>query len=157
MVGFALFGVTTYLPLFLQVANGASPTTSGLRLVPLMLGVLTTSLVSGQLITSFGRYKAFPIVGTALMVLGLFLLSRMNEHTSVLVASLYMLVLGLGLGLVMQVLVIAVQNAAYHDSLAELLEGWSPEQEAELAMLLRRVTTQLLHTDTRKAFVSPSD
>ena len=111
VVGFALFGATTYLPLFLQVVNGASPTASGLRMVPMMLGVLTTSITSGQFMTRWGRYKVFPIVGTTLMVLGLFLLSRMNEYTSVPVTSLYMLVLGLGLGLVMQVLVIAVQNA----------------------------------------------
>jgi len=123
VVGFALFGVTTYLPLFLQMVNGASPTASGLRMVPLMLGVLTTSIVSGQLITRWGRYKAFPVVGTALMVLGLFLLSRMNEHTSVLVASLDMLVLGLGLGLVMQVLVIAVQNAVAYRNLGTATSG----------------------------------
>src|SRR5205823_14229796 len=84
---------------------------------------LTTSIISGQLITRWGRYKAFPIVGTALMVLGLFLLSRMNEHTSVLVASLSMLVLGLGLGLVMQVLVIAVQNAVEYRNLGAATSG----------------------------------
>ncbi len=123
IVGFALFGATTYLPLFLQVVNGASPTISGLRMVPLMLGVLTTSITSGQLITRRGRYKAFPIVGTALMVLGLFLLSRMNEQTSILVSSLYMLVLGLGLGLVMQVLVIAVQNAVDYRNLGAATSG----------------------------------
>ncbi len=123
VVGFALFGATTYLPLFLQVVNGASPTASGLRLAPLMLGVLTTSIISGQLITRWGRYKAFPIVGTALMVLGLFLLSLMNEQTGILVASLYMLVLGLGLGLVMQVLVIAVQNSVDYHNLGVATSG----------------------------------
>jgi len=123
LVGFSLFGATTYLPLFLQVVNGASPTSSGLRLVPLMLGVLTTSITSGQLITRWGRYKPFPIVGTALMVLGMFLLSRMNEQTGALVSSLYMLVLGLGLGLVMQVLVIAVQNAVDYRNLGTATSG----------------------------------
>jgi EmrB/QacA subfamily drug resistance transporter len=117
VVGFALFGATTYLPLFLQVVNGASPTSSGLRLLPLVVGLLLTSILSGQLISRLGRYKVFPIVGTALMTLGLFLLSRMNEQTSVLVESLYMLVLGLGLGLVFQVLVIAVQNAVDYRNL----------------------------------------
>ena len=110
-VGFALFGATTYLPLFLQVVNGASPTVSGLRLLPMVLGLLLTSILSGQLISRLGRYKIFPIIGTALMTVGLFLLSRMNEQTSLLTESLSMLVLGLGLGLVFQVLVIAVQNA----------------------------------------------
>jgi len=123
VVGFALFGATTYLPLFLQVVNGASPTNSGLRLVPLILGVLLTSITSGQLISRWGRYKAFPIVGTALMTLGMFLLSRMNEQTSVLVSSLFMLVLGLGLGLVMQVLVIAVQNAVDYRNLGAATSG----------------------------------
>ena len=123
VVGFALFGATTFLPLFLQVVNGASPTSSGLRLLPMILGVLTTSITSGLLITRWGRYKAFPIAGTALMVLGLFLLSQMNEQTSILVASLDMLVLGMGLGLVMQVLVIAVQNAVDYRNLGVATSG----------------------------------
>jgi EmrB/QacA subfamily drug resistance transporter len=123
VVGFALFGATTYLPLFLQVVNDTSPTISGLRLVPMMIGVLSTSISSGLLITRWGRYKPFPIVGTALMVLGMFLLSRMNEQTSALVSSLYMLVLGLGLGLVMQVLVIAVQNAVDYQNLGAATSG----------------------------------
>jgi EmrB/QacA subfamily drug resistance transporter len=123
VVGFALFGVTTFLPLFLQVVNGASPTISGLRLVPLMAGVLTTSIVSGLLITRWGRYKMFPIIGTAMMIIGMFLLSLMNEHTSILLESLYMLVLGLGLGLVMQVLVIAVQNAVEYRNLGTATSG----------------------------------
>ena len=116
-VGFALFGATTYLPLFLQVVNGASPTVSGLRLLPMVLGLLLTSILSGQLISRLGRYKIFPIIGTALMTVGLFLLSRMNEQTSLLTESLSMLVLGLGLGLVFQVLVIAVQNAVDYRNL----------------------------------------
>ena len=123
VVGFALFGATTYLPLFLQVVNGASPTNSGLRLLPLILGVLLTSITSGQLISRWGRYKAFPIAGTALMTLGMFLLSRMNEHTTALIASLSMLVLGLGLGLVTQVLVIAVQNAVDYRNLGAATSG----------------------------------
>src|SRR5947209_7769211 len=123
VVGFALFGATTYLPLFLQVVNGASPTNSGLRLLPMILGLLLTSTTSGQLISRWGRYKAFPIAGTALMTLGMFLLSRMNEQTSVLVSSLFMLVLGLGLGLVMQVLVIAVQNAVDYRNLGAATSG----------------------------------
>jgi EmrB/QacA subfamily drug resistance transporter len=116
-VGFALFGVTTFLPLFLQVVNGVTPTTSGLRLLPMVVGLLITSILSGQLISQLGRYKVFPIAGTALMTLGLFLLSRMNEQTSVLVESLSMLVLGLGFGLVFQVLVIVVQNAVDYRNL----------------------------------------
>lgn len=123
VVGFALFGVTTFLPLFLQVVNGVSPTISGLRLVPLMAGVLTTSITSGQLITRWGRYKIFPIVGTALMVVGMVLLSLMNAQTNAWISSLYMLVLGMGLGLVMQVLVIAVQNAVDYRDLGAATSG----------------------------------
>jgi EmrB/QacA subfamily drug resistance transporter len=117
VVGFALFGAATYLPLFLQVVNGASPTVSGLRLLPMVVGILLTSILSGQLISRLGRYKVFPIVGTALMTLGVFLLSRMNEQTSVLVEWLWMLVLGLGLGLVFQLLVTVVQNAVEYRNL----------------------------------------
>ena len=116
VVGFALFGSVVYIPLFLQVVGGASPTGSGLRLLPLMAGLLTTSIVSGQLITHTGRYKIFPIFGTAVMVVGLVLLSTMNARTTSLQSSLYMLVVGLGLGSTMQVLVLAVQNSVeYHD------------------------------------------
>jgi EmrB/QacA subfamily drug resistance transporter len=117
IIGFALFGSITYLPTFLQVVNGASATASGLQLLPLMGGLLITSMVSGQLISRTGRYKPFPIVGTALMVLGLFLLSRMDAATTTATASLYMFVLGSGLGLVMQVLVLAVQNAVDYSEL----------------------------------------
>jgi EmrB/QacA subfamily drug resistance transporter len=123
VVGFALFGATTYLPVFLQVVNGASPTISGLRMTPLMAGVLITSITSGQLITRRGRYRLFPIVGTALMTCGMFLLSRMDEQTSILLESVYMLVLGLGLGLVMQVLVLAVQNAVEYRNLGAATSG----------------------------------
>jgi EmrB/QacA subfamily drug resistance transporter len=116
IVGFALFGSVVYLPLFLQIVKQASPTASGLQMLPMMGGMLVTSIVSGQLISKTGRYKIFPIVGTAVMTLGLFLLARMSASTSLVNASLIMLVLGLGLGMVMQVLVIAVQNAvSYHD------------------------------------------
>jgi EmrB/QacA subfamily drug resistance transporter len=117
IIGFALFGSITYLPTFLQVVNGASATASGLQLLPLMGGLLITSMVSGQLISRTGRYKPFPIAGTGLMVLGLYLLSRMDAQTSAATASLFMFVLGSGLGLVMQVLVLAVQNAVDYSEL----------------------------------------
>ncbi len=123
VVGFALFGSITYLPLFLQIVGGDSPTGSGLQLLPLMGGLLITSIVSGQLITRTGRYKPFPIVGTAVMVTGLYLLSRMDVGTSKLSASAYMFVLGLGLGLVMQVLVLAVQNAVSYQDLGVATSG----------------------------------
>jgi EmrB/QacA subfamily drug resistance transporter len=111
IVGFALFGAVTYLPLYLQVTKGQSPTRSGLQLVPLMGGLLVTSIVSGQLISKWGRYRVFPIFGTAVIAFAMFLLSRLGAGSPVWVAALYAFVLGLGLGSVMQVLVLAVQNA----------------------------------------------
>jgi EmrB/QacA subfamily drug resistance transporter len=123
IVGFALFGSVTYLPLFLQVVNGATPTGSGLQILPLMAGLLITSIGSGQMISRTGRYKPFPIAGTAIMVVGLVLLSTMNAHTSRVAASLFMFVLGLGLGLVMQVLVLAVQNAVDYSDLGVATSG----------------------------------
>lgn len=116
IVGFALIGSVTYLPVFLQIVKGLSPTESGLRMVPLMAGTLVTSIIAGQLVSRTGRYKLFPIIGTTIVTLSLLLISRMTSETSTLAASLYMLLLGLGLGFVMQVLIIAVQNAVeYRD------------------------------------------
>ena len=123
VVGFALFGSVTYLPLFLQVVLGASPTGSGLQILPLMGGLLITSIGSGQMISRTGKYKPFPIAGTAVMVVGLFLLSRMDPQTTRLTASAFMFVLGLGLGLVMQVLVLAVQNAVDYKDLGVATSG----------------------------------
>ena len=116
VVGFALIGSVTYLPVFLQIVKGLSPTESGLRMVPLMAGTLVTSILAGQLVSRTGKYKLFPIIGTTIVTISLLLISRMTAETSTLVASLYMLLLGLGLGFVMQVLIIAVQNAVdYRD------------------------------------------
>jgi EmrB/QacA subfamily drug resistance transporter len=117
VVGFALFGSLTYLPLFQQVVRGLSPTNSGLQLVPLMLGLLAASITSGQIITRTGRYKVFPILGTAIAALGLYLLAQLDTDTSTAVTALYMLDLGVGLGLVMQVLVLAIQNAVPYSQL----------------------------------------
>jgi EmrB/QacA subfamily drug resistance transporter len=117
VVGFALFGALTYLPLFQQVVRGLSPTASGLQLVPLMVGLLASSIGSGQLITRTGRYKVFPILGTAIAAVGLFLLSGLEPDTGSVAVSAYMLVLGLGLGFVMQVLILAVQNAVPYSQL----------------------------------------
>jgi EmrB/QacA subfamily drug resistance transporter len=123
IVGFALFGSVTYLPLYLQVVKGSSPTASGLEMLPMMGGMLLTSIASGQLISRWGKYRVFPIVGTATMTLGLFLLSRMSTGTSTLGVSLIMFVLGVGLGLVMQVLVIAVQNSVDYGDLGVATSG----------------------------------
>jgi EmrB/QacA subfamily drug resistance transporter len=123
IVGFALFGSVTYLPVFLQLSMGSSPTASGLQMTPMMGGMLVTSILSGLLISKWGRYKIFPIIGTAAATVGLVLFSRMTPETSLLGASLAMLVLGLGLGMVMQVLVIAVQNAVDYRDLGVATSG----------------------------------
>jgi predicted MFS family arabinose efflux permease len=117
VVGLAMFGAIIYLPVYLQVVKGVSPTISGLMLLPLMLGILTTSISSGQIIARIGRYKIFPVIGTALLTLGMYLFSRMGVHTSDPVDSLYMFVVGAGLGLVMQVLVLAIQNGVDYKDL----------------------------------------
>jgi EmrB/QacA subfamily drug resistance transporter len=123
IVGLALFGAVTYLPLYLQIVKGVSPTRSGLQLTPLMLGLLVTSVLSGQLISRWGRYRIFPIVGTAVVTVGMALLSRLGIGTSLWMAALDMVVLGLGLGMVMQVLVLAVQNAVDYKYLGVATSG----------------------------------
>src|SRR5689334_303518 len=123
IVGFGMFGAITYLPAFFQVVRGISPTVSGLYLLPLMAGLLLVSIVSGQLIARTGRYRFFPIAGTAVMTLGLFLLSLMGTGSSTFQDSLSMLVLGMGLGGVMQVLVIIVQNGVPHSELGVATSG----------------------------------
>jgi EmrB/QacA subfamily drug resistance transporter len=123
IVGFAMFGSVTYLPVFLQAVKGASPTGSGMQMLPMMGGMLISSIVSGQLISRTGRYKIFPVIGTAVMTLALVLLSRISVDTSVPILLGLMLMLGLGMGLVMQVLVIAVQNAVDYKDLGVATSG----------------------------------
>ena len=123
VVGFALFGALTYLPLFQQVVREQSPTSSGLQLFPLMGGLLASSIASGQVISRSGRYKPFPIAGTAIATTGLVLLAGLHASTSTPDAALRMLVLGLGLGMVMQVLVLAVQNAVPYERLGVATSG----------------------------------
>ncbi|MDQ2826453.1 MAG: MFS transporter [Actinomycetota bacterium] len=123
VVGFAMFGAITFLPLFLQVVKGAAPTSSGLQLLPMMAGLLLTSIGSGQLISRWGRYKVFPVAGTAIMTLGLFLFSTMDQNTPSLLVSVFMFVFGVGLGGVMQVLVIAVQSSVDYKDLGTATSG----------------------------------
>ena len=123
IIGLALFGAVTYLPLYLQIVKGRSATASGLLLTPMMAGVLITSIASGNLISKTGRYKPFPIVGTAVAALAMLLLSRLAVSTPIWLAALYMLVLGLGLGMVMQVLVLAAQNAVPYKMLGVATSG----------------------------------
>jgi EmrB/QacA subfamily drug resistance transporter len=122
-VGLALFGSIVYMPLYLQIVKGVGATTSGLQLTPMMLGLLLTSIASGFLISKFGRYKVFPIAGTAVMTLGLLLLWRLDTGSSLLTAAGDMVVVGLGIGMVMQVLVLAVQNSVDHRLLGVATSG----------------------------------
>ncbi len=111
VTGFAMFGAMTFLPVFFQSVKGISPTASGLRLIPMMAGLFAMSITAGQLLAKGWRYRAFPIAGTGIMTIGLALLGTTHENTSGGVFALYMFILGVGIGLVMQVLVVAVQNA----------------------------------------------
>jgi len=111
IIGFCMYGAIIYVPLYLQIVNDATPTGSGIQLIPLMLGVVFGSVGSGRIITMTGRYKVFPLVGTATMTVGLLLLSGLDEASSRLDQDLAMIATGLGIGLVMQVLVLATQNA----------------------------------------------
>ncbi|QFG21901.1 MFS transporter [Actinomadura sp. WMMB 499] len=123
VVGFAMFGALTFLPIFLQVVHGVSPTLSGVHLLPMMLGMLLTSIGSGQIVSRTGRYKVFPVAGTPLIAVALLLLSRLDETSSTLAMSLRFALLGLGLGMVLQILVIAVQNAVPYEDLGAATSG----------------------------------
>jgi MFS family permease len=111
VVGAVMFGAVIFMPLFLQVVVGVSATHSGMLLLPLMLGMLSSSIASGRLISHHGRYKVFPVTGTAVTTLGFLLLATMDRDTSFARAALAMLVVGAGLGMVLQVVVLAIQNA----------------------------------------------
>ncbi|MFI9149341.1 DHA2 family efflux MFS transporter permease subunit [Streptomyces sp. NPDC053367] len=123
IVGFAMFGAMTYLPTFLQVVHGISPTMSGVHMLPMVFGLLLSSTVSGQIVSRTGRWKVFPLAGTAVTTLGLLLLHQLDEHSSTGEMSAYFFVFGLGLGLVMQVLVLIVQNAVGYEDLGVATSG----------------------------------
>ncbi|MFE6228542.1 DHA2 family efflux MFS transporter permease subunit [Streptomyces sp. NPDC057854] len=123
VIGFAMFGAMTYLPTFLQVVQGVSPTMSGVHMLPMVVGMLLTSTASGQIVSRTGRWKVFPIAGTAVTALGLLLLNELTETTPTWQMSLYFFVFGAGLGLVMQVLVLVVQNAVGYEDLGVATSG----------------------------------
>jgi Mn-dependent DtxR family transcriptional regulator len=110
VVGFAMLGALTFLPTFMQFVDGVSATTSGLHTLPMVVGLLTMSMGSGVIVGRTGKYKIFPVLGTAVMAVAFVLLSRMGPDTSTLVQSLYLVILGAGIGMCMQVLVLIVQN-----------------------------------------------
>ncbi|MFG2374471.1 DHA2 family efflux MFS transporter permease subunit [Streptomyces sp. NPDC048504] len=123
IVGFAMFGAMTYLPTFLQVVQGITPTMSGVHMLPMVFGMLISSTASGQIVSRTGRWKVFPIAGTGITALGLLLLHQLDEGSSTAEMSAYFFVFGLGLGLVMQVLVLIVQNAVSYEDLGVATSG----------------------------------
>ncbi|MGB7360433.1 MAG: MDR family MFS transporter [Mycobacterium sp.] len=123
IVGFAMLGALTFLPTFMQFVDGVSATESGLRTLPMVAGLLMTSMGSGVLVSRTGRYKVFPVVGTAVMTLGFVLLSTMDATTPMVVQSLYLFVLGAGIGLCMQVLILIVQSTADFSDLGVATSG----------------------------------
>lgn len=123
IVGFAMLGALTFLPTFMQFVDGVSATESGLRTLPMVGGLLLTSMGSGVLVSRTGRYKIFPVVGTAVMTLGFVLLSQMDASTPVLHQSVYLFILGTGIGMCMQVLVLIVQSTASFSDLGVATSG----------------------------------
>ncbi|WP_205873028.1 MDR family MFS transporter [Mycobacterium camsae] len=125
VVGFAMLGAMTFLPTFMQYVNGVSATTSGLRTLPMVVGMLITSTGSGSIVGRTGRYKIFPVAGTALMTLAFLSMSTMDNSTSALLQSVYLFILGAGIGLSMQVLVLIVQNTSDFEDLGVATSGVS--------------------------------
>ncbi|SEK54699.1 MDR family MFS transporter [Streptacidiphilus jiangxiensis] len=123
IVGFAMLGAMTFLPTYLQYVDGVSATVSGLRMLPMVAGLFLASITSGNVVSKTGQYRLFPIAGSLVMALGLWLLSLMKPSTGVWLSSLYMFVLGLGIGLCMQVLTIAVQNTVDYADLGTATSG----------------------------------
>ncbi|MFD3871253.1 DHA2 family efflux MFS transporter permease subunit [Streptomyces sp. NPDC058623] len=123
IIGFAMFGAMVYLPTFLQVVRGVSPTMSGVHMLPMVIGLLIASTGSGQIVSRTGRWKVFPILGTGITAIGLLLLHQLHRDSSDLVMGASFFVFGVGLGLVMQVLVLVVQNSVSYADLGVATSG----------------------------------
>jgi MFS family permease len=111
LLAMIMYGAIIYLPLYLQLVDGVSAMVSGLLLIPMMLGLLATSILSGQVVTRTGIYKPFPIIGSGLVIVGMYLLSRLTIDTSHLTMVRDIVVLGAGIGMTMQIMILATQNA----------------------------------------------
>jgi EmrB/QacA subfamily drug resistance transporter len=123
IVGFAMIGSITFLPTLLQYVNGVSATMSGVRMLPMVLGLLATAIASGMAVGRTGRYRLFPVAGSAVTAVGLYLISRIGPHTSTWLESLFLLVLGAGIGLIMQILTLVVQNTVPYADLGTATSG----------------------------------
>ena len=151
LTGLAMFGALTFLPLYQQTVQGASPTLSGLMLTPMMLGVTVTSIVAGQVTTRTGRYKIFPILGGAIMGVGMYLLTGLDVGTTKTTSALYYVVLGLGMGFLMQMVSLIAQNSVQQKDMGVASSarmffqqiGGSLGVAAFGAIFARRLTTSL--------------
>src|SRR6478609_5068734 len=123
IVGFAMIGSITFLPTLLQYVSGASATSSGLRMLPLVIGLLVTAIASGTIVGRTGKYRMFPIAGAAITAVGVFLMSLLDQDTPIVVESLYFFILGAGIGLIMQILTLIVQNTAEYRDLGTATSG----------------------------------
>jgi hypothetical protein len=111
IIGIGMFGGMASIPLYLQIVKGASPTKAGLLILPMVAGIMSASILAGQVTSRTGKYKKFPVIGSALLVIGLALMSRVGADTSLVEIDLYMVIFGAGLGMNMQTVVLAMQNA----------------------------------------------
>jgi len=123
IVGFAMIGSITFLPTLLQYVSGASATSSGLRMLPLVIGLLLTAIASGTIVGRTGKYRMFPIAGAAITAVGVYLMSLLDQNTPILVESIYFFILGAGIGLIMQILTLIVQNTAEYRDLGTATSG----------------------------------
>jgi EmrB/QacA subfamily drug resistance transporter len=123
LTGLAMFGAMTFLPLYQQTVQGESPTVSGLMLTPMMLGVTVTSIVAGQVTTKTGRYKVFPILGGGIMAVGMYLLTGLGVGTTRLTSAVYYVVLGLGMGFLMQMVSLIAQNSVQQKDMGVASSG----------------------------------
>ncbi|GLQ48200.1 EmrB/QacA family drug resistance transporter [Dyella lipolytica] len=123
IIGMSLFGSMTFLPLYLQVVKNSTPSEAGMQLLPMMGGIMLSSIVSGRIISKIGRYRIFPIVGTLLACVAMGLLGTLNNATPIGFLYLYICLLGLGLGMVMQVLILAVQNSVHFKHMGVATSG----------------------------------
>lgn len=125
LVGMAMFGATVFLPLYFQIITGASPTRSGLLMIPMVSGLMITSIASGRIISKTGKYRIFPITGSVITTVGLLLLSRIGVDTPHATTGLFMFILGSGIGLMMQTLILAVQNVVPQKDMGAATSGVS--------------------------------
>ena len=163
LTGLAMFGAMTFLPLYQQTVQGASPTVSGLMLTPMMLGVTITSIVAGQVTTKTGKYKIFPILGGAIMGAGMYLLTQLDVHTTRLTSGLFYVVLGLGMGFLMQMVSLIAQNSVEQKDMGVASSGRMFFQQiggslgvAAFGAVFARRLTQSLAASASSAHISIS-